>query len=193
MSHFRFKELGPASVYTGVYIFRDRPSRCLYLDQAPYVAEILYDFGMSNSTPPAIPMDPRQSWMPSDPITDTILDNTGKRLYQRAIGQLMYLMLATRPDIAYAVTKPAQFSACPSERHWLGVLRVMRYLRKYPSVQLCLGNKPPPYLLYYLLSQWSLVILTHLSWIVLHRARVLVLIFSFYMVHVYLVPLRSKL
>ena len=143
LSHFRFKELGPASVYTGVYIFRDRPSRCLYLDQAPYVAEILDDFGMTNSAPSAIPMDPRQSWLPSDPVKDNILDNTGKRLYQRAIGQLMYLMLATRSDIAYAVTKLAKFSACPSEHHWLGVLRILRYLRKFPSVRLCLGNKPP--------------------------------------------------
>ena len=41
----------------------------------------------------------------------------------------MHLMLATRPDIAYAVTKLAQFAAIPTNRHWTGVLKIIRYLR----------------------------------------------------------------
>ena len=33
------------------------------------------------------------------------------------IGSLLYLMLGTRPDIAFAVTKLAQFAANPSKDH----------------------------------------------------------------------------
>jgi hypothetical protein len=40
------------------------------------------------------------------------------RQYQSIIGSLLYLMIGTRPDIAFAVTKLAQFSANPSQEHF---------------------------------------------------------------------------
>jgi len=90
-------------------------------------------------------MDPKATWEQRE---DDIPLTAGKeiKIYQRAIGQLMYLMLATRPDIAYAVTKLAQFAAIPTNRHWAGVLKIMRYLRAHTSVSLCLGNTKPPIL-----------------------------------------------
>jgi len=41
--------------------------------------------------------------------------------YQQVIGLLLYLMLGTRPDIAYAVTKMAQFAANLSDLHMVPV------------------------------------------------------------------------
>jgi len=143
-SKYKFKDLGPAGLYTGIYIIRDRNHHRLFLDQAPYVSEILEDYNMTNCTPSAIPMDPKATW---DQQQDDIpLVGREIKLYQRAIGQLMYLMLATRPDIAYAVTKLAQFAATPTNRHWAGVLKIMRYLRAHTSVRLCLGSTKPPML-----------------------------------------------
>jgi hypothetical protein len=48
--------------------------------------------------------------------------------YQTVIGSLLYLMLGTRPDIAYAVTKLAQFAANPSQEHLDKALYICRYL-----------------------------------------------------------------
>ena len=45
------------------------------------------------------------------------------------IGSLLYLMIGTRPDIAFAVTKLAQFAACPSEEHFNEALYICHYLR----------------------------------------------------------------
>jgi len=85
------------------------------------------------SAPSAIPMDPKSTW---DQQQDDIpLVGREIKLYQRAIGQLMYLMLATRPDIAYAVTKLAQLAATPTNRHWAGVLKIMRYLRAHNLIE----------------------------------------------------------
>jgi len=143
-SKYKFKDLGPAGLYTGIYIIQDRHHHRLFLDQAPYVSEILEDYKMTNCTPSAIPMDPKATW---DQQQDDIpLVGKEIKLYQRAIGQLMYLMLATRPDIAYAVTKLAQFAATPTNRHWAGVLKIMRYLRAHTPVRLCLGSTKPPML-----------------------------------------------
>jgi hypothetical protein len=40
------------------------------------------------------------------------------RNYQSIIGSLLYLMIGTCPDIAFAVTKLAQFSTNPSQEHF---------------------------------------------------------------------------
>ena len=52
-----------------------------------------------------------------------------QRQYQSAIGSLLYLAIATRPDIAFAVSNAAKFSAQPAKQHWTAVKRILRYLR----------------------------------------------------------------
>ena len=49
--------------------------------------------------------------------------------YQKAIGSLTYAALCTRPDISAAVGVLSQFMSNPSETHWSGVKRILRYLR----------------------------------------------------------------
>ena len=48
--------------------------------------------------------------------------------YRRLTGRLIYL-LATRPDLAYAVHILSQFMHTPQEEHWLAGLKVVRYLK----------------------------------------------------------------
>ena len=38
--------------------------------------------------------------------------------YQSAVGSLMYAMVCTRPDIAYAVGVVSWFMSNPGEAHW---------------------------------------------------------------------------
>ena len=49
--------------------------------------------------------------------------------YSQIIGSLMYLASATRPDIAFAVSKLSRFVSKPGDVHWHAVERVMRYLK----------------------------------------------------------------
>ena len=49
--------------------------------------------------------------------------------FQRLIGSLLYLMLCTRPDIAYPVIKLARFASNPSKTHFKAVYRVFAYLK----------------------------------------------------------------
>lgn len=49
--------------------------------------------------------------------------------YREAIGSIMFAMICTRPDIAYAVGQVAQFSSAPSHRHWEAVKRIFSYLK----------------------------------------------------------------
>lgn len=62
--------------------------------------------------------------------------------YQQAIGAIMYAMLGTRPDIAYAVTALSQFSHNPGHVHWTGVKRLLRYLRGTIDYKLTYSGSP---------------------------------------------------
>lgn len=49
--------------------------------------------------------------------------------YREAIGSLLYLAGATRPDITYAVSYLARKQLEPTEDDWIDVKRIFRYLR----------------------------------------------------------------
>jgi hypothetical protein len=53
----------------------------------------------------------------------------------------MYIMLGTRPDVAYAVTKMAQHAANPSRDHLDCALHICRYLAGTTNYALVYNGK----------------------------------------------------
>jgi len=49
--------------------------------------------------------------------------------YQELVGALMFLTSISRPDIAYEVSKAAQFMSNFGELHWKAAKRILRYLK----------------------------------------------------------------
>jgi hypothetical protein len=86
----------------------------IYLDQCDYLDKVLERFSMTDAKSAPTPLS--SNWVPQS--------DKGKaspkllRQYQSIIGSLLYLMIGTRPDIAFAVTRLAQFSANPSQEHF---------------------------------------------------------------------------
>ncbi|XP_031265676.1 secreted RxLR effector protein 161-like [Pistacia vera] len=60
--------------------------------------------------------------------------------YASVIGSLMYAMLCTRPDIAYAVSVTSRYQSDPREKHWLAVKTIIKYLRKTKDLILSYGG-----------------------------------------------------
>ena len=58
--------------------------------------------------------------------------------YREAIGSLMWEAIATRPDIAFAVSLLSQFLKNLGELHWKSVKRVLRYLKGMKNYNLTL-------------------------------------------------------
>ena len=54
------------------------------------------------------------------------IDNS---LYREAVGSLLYLANATRPDIMYAVNVLSRHQSNPTNNEWQMVNRVFRYLK----------------------------------------------------------------
>lgn len=70
------------------------------------------------------------------------LNEVDKQRYQAAIGCLIYLMLGSRPDLAFSVNKLAQYCAAPTVRHWIGVKRIIRFDKGTLNYGLLLRNVP---------------------------------------------------
>lgn len=49
--------------------------------------------------------------------------------FRELVGCLLYLSLATRPDIAHAASALSQFNDCFNETHWGAAKRVLWYLK----------------------------------------------------------------
>ncbi|PKI72505.1 hypothetical protein CRG98_007108 [Punica granatum] len=60
--------------------------------------------------------------------------------YASAIGSLMYTMLCTRPDIAYAVSVTSRYQSNPGPDHWTVVKNILKYLRRTKDMVLVYGE-----------------------------------------------------
>ncbi|KAK9078203.1 hypothetical protein SSX86_002260 [Deinandra increscens subsp. villosa] len=69
------------------------------------------------------PIDPNLKLLPNKGVPVSQLE------YSRAIGSLMYAMISTRPDIAFAVGKLSRYTSNPNTHHWHALNRVFKYLK----------------------------------------------------------------
>ena len=60
--------------------------------------------------------------------------------YAFAIGSLMYAMIATCPDIAFAVGVVSRYMSNCGKKHWEVVKGVMRYLNGTKELCICFGR-----------------------------------------------------
>jgi hypothetical protein len=119
----------------------DQANRTLQLSQSQYITDMLHRFKMTDCSGVTTPMDPGcQLSKTQSPTTDEDKEAMINVPYINAVGALMYLAVATRPDISYTVAKLAQFNTCPGTAHWKAVKHLFRYL-KY-TIDLKLTYKP---------------------------------------------------
>jgi hypothetical protein len=142
-SHFKLRELGPTSWLLGVEIVRDRSKRTLSLSQRQYVLSLLERFGMSDCNPVVTPMDTGLKLSSTmSPTSSKDIEEMRSVPYLQAVGALMYLATATRPDIAYTVGVLARFNKNPGMTHWKAVKHLFRYLKGTLDLKLTYAPDP---------------------------------------------------
>lgn len=127
---FKLRDLGPTEFLLGVHVVRNRSKRLLTMSQRQAVIDILAKFDMADCKPVTTPIDPNTKLTQADrPHTEEDAVYMRSIPYAEAVGSLMYLAIATRPDIAYAVGVLSRFSANPGVAHWKAVKHLFRYLQ----------------------------------------------------------------
>ncbi|CAI7769346.1 unnamed protein product [Closterium sp. NIES-53] len=106
-------DLGEQPSYLGLQITRDRAPHTIRLTQSHMVHQVLQRFGFQFSSPQPNPQSTGHSL--SAPPLDESVEPSG--LYPELVGCLMYLMMCTRPNLAYNLSLLARYVA-PVRRAW---------------------------------------------------------------------------
>ena len=139
---FSLKDLGPLSYFLGVEAIST--SDGLFLSQHKYVRDLLAKFHLEGVKNSSTPMS----------STGHLILNDGSppanaTHFQSLVGGLQYLQL-TRPDIAFAINKLAQFMHAPTQTHWTAAKRLLRYLKHTIHFGLTFRRPQPLHLQAYL-------------------------------------------
>jgi len=130
---------------------RDTGSSKLSISQEQYVETILERHGMSNCNPARTPMASNTHLPVLSEAEIDIIE------CQRCIGSLMYLMVCTRPDIAYSVGVLSCHVAAPGHAHMQAVKQIFHYLHGTSEYKLEFhtknSNKTSP--IAYVDSDWA--------------------------------------
>ena len=148
---FKMDDRGEAHYLLGMLIKRDRRAKTLSISQQSYTEKVLKRFGMESCKPIATPLEPGKKFheLSSD---DKSFDT---QIYQQAIGCLTYMSVTTRPDIAAAVGILSQYMKQPSKEHWMGVKRVLRYLKGTENYGIIYSSNKEKDLIGYCDSDWA--------------------------------------
>jgi hypothetical protein len=104
----------------------------LMIDQTQLIEKTLTQHQMNNSNPVNTPLVPGVNYV-KNPNSEPDVE---VQHYQSAIGSLNYLSAGTRIDTCFATNVLSRHATNPSNEHWCGVKRVMRYLQATKSLPL---------------------------------------------------------
>ena len=138
MTKWECRDLGDCQEFLRMRI--TRKGRSILLDQCSYLDSVVERFGMTNAKFAQTPLP--TGYIPNQ--NEGEVDAKLRSQFQQIIGSLLYIMLGTRPDIAYAVTKLSHFAANPSKEHLDKAKYIVRYLAgtsKYAIVYNGASNK----------------------------------------------------
>ena len=140
--HVPIKDGGGISLMLGVEYTRDRAARTISLSHRKYIDAIVETYHLSDANPAPTPLAPGTILSKDDcPQTPEDIEAMRKVPYQNAVGALNHIAVMTRPDIAFAVHKVAQFNSNPGPKHWSAVKRIIRYLKGTRDHVLTLGGQ----------------------------------------------------
>ena len=124
---FKMKDMGRLSYFLGIDF--EQGHGYVKMNQKRYIEKLLEKYGMSDCKPRSTPCEQKLEWGESEP--------TDPRTYREIVGSLIYLMVCTRPDISWVITRLSQFLSKPLQCHMVSVKHVLRYLKGTAHYELC--------------------------------------------------------
>ncbi|GJT51077.1 retrovirus-related pol polyprotein from transposon TNT 1-94 [Tanacetum coccineum] len=138
---FDMKELGEAKKILGMEIVKDRIRKILRVSQSGYVSKILNNFRTDNGKSVQMPLGGHFKLSLKDcPVRDCDVERMSKVPYENTVGSLIYLMVCTRPDIAYTVSIVSRYLANPGKNHWEAMKWILKYFWGTENVGLVYGT-----------------------------------------------------
>jgi hypothetical protein len=119
---YKVKDLGELRDIVGMEWRRNQEKKKSTLHQSKYTEMILKKFNMWESKAASTPVIKLEK---EEEISPKLSSNAE---YMQAVGSLIYLATCTRPDIQLAVSLVSRTMKEPTEKNWIAVKRIFRYL-----------------------------------------------------------------
>lgn len=123
---FSMVDMGPISFYLGLKVQRDRENRTIKLSQPAYIDKVLTRFHLDNANAVNAPMKETALFQPR---IEGQASATEREKYQGMTGSIMFSMVETMPDIAFATSVANRFAKNPGHQHTEAVKTILRYLK----------------------------------------------------------------
>ena len=134
------KRQGYLDMYNGIDVMQTRDyikiSSTMFINKITkkYLSTWMQNFTTTEDRPTPLPSD--ATWLKKfntaignpDPIIQKKLATSMQLTYRSGVGELIWAMTTTRPDLAYASVKLSQANCCPHEHHYHGVKHALKYL-----------------------------------------------------------------
>ncbi|KAG2734596.1 hypothetical protein G9P44_002602 [Scheffersomyces stipitis] len=132
---FDLKYFGEVTEFLGIEFKRIEGGYSLY--QTKFLEDLLNKCNIMDDQPKRTPMVRKKSYLENTKIVNgmheepeaELLNEKTKKLYQSAVGQLLWASNNTRPDISYAVSVLGSKSHNPNVDDYNNMYYVLRYLR----------------------------------------------------------------
>jgi hypothetical protein len=139
--HVKLTDLGKLHWMLGLEVKRDRKASQIHISQCTYIDSILQCFGFDELKLLSTPFDTQVCLTHEQaPVTTEEFALMCDVPYCEAIGTLNWATLTMCPDIAFAVSTVACFSANPGPVHWDAVKHIFRYLAGTCNLWLSYGE-----------------------------------------------------
>jgi len=100
------------------------------LSQTVYSEQLLERFNIKGCTLASTPLPSGLALSSEDcPTSTNEMNEMAATPYQEALGGVMWLQVATRPDLMYAASVLSHFAHNPRKTHWNTMKHVLSYIK----------------------------------------------------------------
>ncbi|GKD28136.1 putative ribonuclease H-like domain-containing protein, partial [Tanacetum coccineum] len=132
---FQMSSMGELTFFLGLQVKQKDDG--IFISQDKYVADILKKFDFATVKTAITPIETNKALLKDEEAEDVDV-----YLYRLMIGSLMYL-IASRPDIMFAICACARFQVTPKVSHLHAMKRIFRYLKGQPKLGLWYPRDSP--------------------------------------------------
>ncbi|GJY50569.1 putative ribonuclease H-like domain-containing protein, partial [Tanacetum coccineum] len=132
---FQMSSMGELTFFLGLQV-KQQPDG-IFISQYKYVADILKKFDLCSIKTTTTPIESNKPLVKDEDGVEVDIHE-----YRSMIGSLIYL-IASRPDIMFAVCACERFQVTPKASHLHAVKRIFRYLKHQPKLGLWYHRDSP--------------------------------------------------
>ena len=151
-STFKIRSMGTPTFFLGMDICYLQDQGILTLSQSSYIDELNDRFQVPFNERATTPIKPTYYADLQSSSDEPILTDLP---YKELVGSLIYVMVCTRPDIAFCVSCLTTYFASPKRVHWELAVRCLGYLVATRNYGLILGTGGTPNLVCFSDSDWA--------------------------------------